>query len=278
MPVLRYTKNDEDLKFILYCLDQNATLERSTALSLDGEENLDAIIERIFGIASEESSSKRIAEFKRLRKTPAVPKSELCVLNLLSYIGIVRDLLLTGSLKNKEAIDEFTKFLIAKGVKFDPEFCMAEIRAGKIVSIEEAVGLEKLYAEHVEANREYFICSGLRGVYKKTDLAGNTYLFLLNIKKVSFKGLESEGMICCAEGDLPEALKVDATVGCRVRLTGHLDMFEDLEYGKIDMKKETFKRVFSQFKIVNHTLCFKGIGVEINGQPVKCQTESGNVR
>lgn len=278
--ILNYTKEDDDLKFLVYCADQTAIFCKSDRLSMQADssiDDLDSVIEQIFALYGEEFSQKKLNEFKRLRKSPTAPKAKLSVVNILCYINTVKALLTSGSLKNKDAIDRFTKLLVDRGVMFDPEFYMLEIRAGRITSIQDAAGMDKLYSENVRANRDYFICSGLRSVYEKEELLGNIYLFVLNIKKAKFKDLESEGMICCAEGDRVEALKVDAKEGSRIELEGHLSVFDDIEYGKVDLGKSAFRNVLSEFRIVDHHLVFKNTKVRAGGKYILTQTAEGAV-
>lgn len=266
---------DEDLKFLFYCNGQ--TFTENT--------DLDLTIQQLFTLYDEEFNIKKLAEFKRLRKVPIVPKNVFSLINTLCYINIVKDMLLTGSLKNKDSIDKYTVILQEKGIKFDPEFLLLEIRGGLITSIDNAEGLDKLYCEQVLANKEYFICSGLRDHYEKVDLLNNTYLFILNIKKAKFRTLESEGMICCTEenGKI-ETLKVDENnkellAGKRIELENHFTIFSDLLYGKVDLNKNAFKTILSDyFKVIDNHLTFKGTKVLLNGKYVVTKTVNGPVR
>lgn len=281
MPILKYTKDDEDIKFLLYSADTKTNFIESETLLLECDktyEGIDDIATQIFSLYSEEASSKKISDFKKFRKNPTAPKTEFNVLNTLCYINLLKDALITGSLKNKESIDKYTKILQEKNIKFDPDFLLLEIRSGLITSIENAEGLDKLYCEHVQANKEYFICSGLRQVYQKEELLNNTYLFLLNIKKVKFKNLESEGMICCTEGTKVEALKTENVPGVRIELENQLKIFSNLDYGKVDLSKNTFKQILSDFKIIEHHLTFRGIKVILNDKYITTETENGPVR
>lgn len=304
MNILKFTKEDEDIKFLLYCVDQTATMELSTELSLNSKANLkehpensnilsentspennlhffeglDPVVERLFGLFGEEFNSKKLVEFKKLRKTPILSKNEFSLLNTLSYINVLRETLISGSMKHKESIDKYTKVLSEKGIKFDPDFLILEIRAGLIKEIDNAEGLDKLYCEKVLTNKEYFICSGLRQHYEKEELLGNTFLFLLNIKKVKFRTLESEGMICCTEGEGVEALKTGALPGTRIELENQLTLFSDLIYGKVDISKNSFKLILSDFKVADHYLTFRGSKVLVGGKHVVCKTLNGPVR
>jgi aminoacyl tRNA synthase complex-interacting multifunctional protein 1 len=295
MPVLKYTKDDDDLKFLIYCQNQSSDMILDSTLSLDNIEGLDLIIQYLFSLYTEEFTNKAISDFKKFRKTPTIPKEDplskthnFTLLNTLCYINLLKDALLTGSLKNKDFIDKYTKVLSIQKINFDPEFLFLEIRAGLITSIENAEGLDKLYCECVESNKNYFICSGLRQHYKKEDLLKNTYLFLLNIKKVKFKTLESEGMICCTEDvnadqsedkqSTVEAIKIDTKPGDKIELENQLVIFSDLEFGKFDLTKNAFKLIFSYFKIIDHFLTFKGIKVKINGNYILTKSANGPVR
>lgn len=282
MYTLKYTKEDEDIKFLLYCINPKTEFVESDTLvleSLDQKyQTLDEIATVIFTMFSEESNSKKIADFKKFRKMPTSPKTEFTSLNTLCYINLVKDTLISGSLKNKDSIDKYTKVLQERNIKFDPDFLLLEIRSGLITSIENAEGLDKLYCEKVISNGEYFICSGLRQVYQKEDLLNNTYLFVLNIKKVKFKNLESEGMICCTEGTRIEAIRTENTPGNRIELENQLKIFSDIKYGKVDLSKNAFKQILGDFKIVDYHLTFRGIKVILNGNYIKTETENGPVR
>lgn len=292
--MFKYTKNDEDLLFLMHCYSPNTPTSKSDTLSLSIENQpeiteLDLIIEEIFKLAKEDP---KVNEFKKLRKNPTLPKNSFSVLNSLCYILSVRSMLLTGTLKNKDSIDQYTAILKQEGIKFDPEFYMLEIRAGRISEIENAEGLDKLYCEKVQANKEYFICSGLRNYYKKEELLGNVYLFLLNIKKVKFKTLESEGMICCCSNDddidkttettandrVVETLKTDSSEGSLIKLENGLDIFDEIEFGKVDLNKAAYRKILQEFRIVENHLCFKGEKVKVGGKYIKTNIKNGPVQ
>lgn len=283
--ILTHTKDDDDLKFLFYYYDRSTQFVKGDKLSYGGKDGLDSVVEQVFCLANEEFDQKKLAEFRRIRRSPAPTKATLntppsngaSVLDLLNYINVVKSALTAGSLRHREYIAEFTR-TIGNSIRFDPEFYFLDIRAGLITSVEEAEGMDKLYCEHVSAGKEYFICSGLRSVYSKEELLGNTYLFLLNIKSVRFRGLKSEGMICCTEGQSIEAIRVAKREGTKIELEGFLSLFEDIEYGKIDLTKPAYKRCLSEFKIVDHCLTFKGNKVLCGGDYVLVETENGAVR
>lgn len=277
--ILRFTRDDDDIKFLCYAAIQDAAFVKSETLSLviDNEtiEELDKIVERIFRLHGEEPTPKGISDFKKARTAPRPIKGPVSVLSLLNYINLVKNMLQAGTLKNKDYIDEFTGTL---SFPFDPDFFLLEIKPGYIESIDVVPDLDKLFCEKVAADKEYTICSGLRGYYKKEDLLHNTYLFLLNIKKTKFRGTESEGMICCTkDGENVEPIKVDKPRNTRLFLEGHLQIFEDISYGKIDLAKGKYKSALDSFKVVEHHLVFKDIRVTCGGEYIKTSVRNGPV-
>lgn len=191
---------------------------------------------------------------------------------------MVRETLVSGTLKNRAVLQDFTA-MIQKNCGFDPEFYFLEFRSGLIKSIFEAPEMDKILCEEVVSNRNYFICSGLRGVYEKSDLEGNVYLFLLNIKKAKFRNYESEGMICCAESENIEAIRIeDKDTGMRIHLENMIELFDDIDYGKIDFSKAAYKSIFSEFKIINHFLTFKGKKIVLNSKYIKTKAANSIIR
>lgn len=279
--LLNYTSADDDLKFLFYYFDRSTEFKKGSSLSYGTHAEIDSLLEQLFILAKEEATHKKIAEFKRTRKAPIAMKVDqntaVSVLSLCNYINIVKASIITGSLKHREYMENFTR-LLDPACNFDPEFFLLDIRAGFIESIEEAEGMDKLYCEKVRSNKDYFICSGLRGVCSKEELLENTFLFLLNIKKAKFKTLESEGMICCTEGEKVEPLKITKKEGTKVQMGNCIDLFEDVEYGKIDFTKLTYKTIFSKFRIIDHCLTFKGAKVVCDGEFITTETENGEVR
>lgn len=279
--ILNYTKNDDDLKFLFHYFDNSITFNKSEDLSLVDLEKItdfDQIIEKLYTIAKEEFNKKKLAEFKKCRSKPVANLKEINILNLLNYINLVKETITAGSLKNKTVIQDFT-LLIKDKCNFDPEFYYLELRSGKIENIYEAPEMDKIFCEEVLTNKKYFICSGLREYYDKNDLKNNVYLFLLNIKKAKFKNFESEGMICCAESGKVEAIHLkDIKVGERIILEDMIQLFEDIEYAKVDFSKASYKSIFSKFMIVNHHLTFKGRKVIIDGSYIKTEACDSIVR
>lgn len=281
--ILNYSDENEDLKFLFFYYNKNITLQRNSSLSLISDIQIneeDEIIKELFSLAKEDFTKKSLTDFKKFQKNPTPSFKTVTVISLINYINLLKTTLSSGSLKYKDYIAEFTS-LIKDNIPFDPEFYYFELRGGLIKNIFPAPEMDKLFCEEVCSNKDYFICSGLRSVYKEEDLINKVFLFLLNIKKVKFKQLYSEGMICCVEdteNSKVEAIELTSDKGSRVHLHGGICMFENLEYGKVDFSKTTYKSLFSNFKIIDNHLTFKGIKLTYNGEFIKTRVMNGDVR
>lgn len=275
-----YCTNDaDDLKFLCYSIDNEVELIKSDTLRLESTcgvaEDLDGIIGHIYKLHGEEPSEKAIAEFKKARASPRTIKGAPTVLTMANYINVVKKMLESGSLKDKDYIDEFTKAL---SLKFDPDFFLLEMKAGKILQIDLVEGMDKIFCEKVLSDHEYTICSGLREHYTKEELEGSTDMFIFNMKKAKFRGIESEGMICCTKSDERiEVLKVDADPGVRLQLEGQVPLFEGIRFGKIDISKARYKAALAGFAIIDHHLTFKGTKVTCAGKYITTSIKNGPV-
>ena len=82
-----------------------------------------------------------------------------------------------------------------------------EIKIGKIISVEEVEGSEKLYKLSVDfgegAPRQ--VLSGIRKFFEKDFLIGKQFSFITNLEPRKMMGLESQAMIL-ATGDESLAL------------------------------------------------------------------------
>lgn len=278
---LTYTESDDDIKFICFALNKEFKFIKGSTLMLeiDNEkfETLDSIIAKLYHMNDEKFTSSSIKEFKRYRISPsAIFPEKPTILLMLNYINLVKQMLMTGTLKNKDNIDKMAKII---NVDFDHDFHLLEIKAGRIATIESAAGMDNLFVETVVTDRESHICSGLRKNYKAEDLLNNTYLFLLNIKKVKLGTEESEGMICCgAFEESVEAIKIDAKENSKIKLENGLEIFQDIKYEKIDIKKAKYTEALKCFRIVDHYLTFKGKRVLCDGKLVKLNLAEGEVR
>lgn len=89
------------------------------------------------------------------------------------------------------------------------DFAKIEIRVGTVVEAEEIDGSEKLLKLQVDFGEETKrqILSGIKKWYKPTHLIGKQFVFVTNLEPRKMMGLESQGMIMCADGVKPVPLK-----------------------------------------------------------------------
>ncbi|MCH7541651.1 methionine--tRNA ligase subunit beta [Patescibacteria group bacterium] len=82
------------------------------------------------------------------------------------------------------------------------EFKKLDIRVGKITSAEAIPNSQKLLKINVDIGSEnQQIIAGIAVVYKPKDLIGKNFVVLTNLEPKKFMGLESQGMILCAESN-----------------------------------------------------------------------------
>ncbi|MBP9765649.1 MAG: methionine--tRNA ligase subunit beta [Candidatus Pacebacteria bacterium] len=80
-----------------------------------------------------------------------------------------------------------------------------EIKIGKIISIEEIEGSEKLYRLEVDFGEENnrIVLSGIRKFFEKDFLIGKQFTFITNLEPRKMMGFESQAMILATgEGSL----------------------------------------------------------------------------
>ena len=82
------------------------------------------------------------------------------------------------------------------------EFKKLDIRVGKIVSAESVPNSQKLLKLKIDIGSESRqIIAGIAGFYKPQELVGKNFVVLVNLEPKKLMGLESQGMILCAESD-----------------------------------------------------------------------------
>ena len=80
------------------------------------------------------------------------------------------------------------------------DFKKLDIRVGKILSVEEIVGADKLYKLQVDIGEKLpvQIVTGLVPYYNEGELQGKKIIVLVNLEPAKFKGEISQGMLLCA--------------------------------------------------------------------------------
>jgi methionyl-tRNA synthetase len=101
-----------------------------------------------------------------------------------------------------------------------------DIRTGKILSVEDLEGADKLYKLSVDLGEELgkrTIVAGIKPYYKKEDLKGKMCTIFTNLEPRKIKGIESQGMLLAAvkeDGNGKEVVKIlesDSEPGSKVR-------------------------------------------------------------
>jgi len=101
------------------------------------------------------------------------------------------------------------------------EFQKLDLRVGKIVSAEPVEGSSKLLKLKVDLGTEHRqILAGIQEFYEPKDLLGKNFTFIVNLEPRKMVGLESQGMMLCADtGGQPVCLAPigDVPAGSKIR-------------------------------------------------------------
>jgi len=80
------------------------------------------------------------------------------------------------------------------------EFLELDLRVGKVLAAEEVQGSKNLIRMDVDFGSEKRqVVAGLKQYYGAQDLVGNEYMFICNLERKKFMGLESQAMIFAAD-------------------------------------------------------------------------------
>ncbi len=80
------------------------------------------------------------------------------------------------------------------------EFKKIDMRIGKIINVEEPEGSKTIYKLTVDFGTETRTAmSGLKNYYKPEELMEKKFVFILNLERKKFLGIESECMIFAAD-------------------------------------------------------------------------------
>src|SRR3989344_8705412 len=120
----------------------------------------------------------------------------------------------------------FIKYVLLKRIMETIKFSdwqKLDLRAGKILKIEDIEGADKLYKLSVELGKELgkrTIVAGIKPYYKKEELKEKSCVIFTNLEPRKIKGIESQGMLLAgASPDESEVkiLETEAEPGSRVR-------------------------------------------------------------
>ncbi|MCL2792828.1 MAG: methionine--tRNA ligase [Spirochaetaceae bacterium] len=118
-----------------------------------------------------------------------------------------------------------------------------DLRVAKIKDIKRHPEAEKLYIEILDMGNgeERQIVSGLVPFYKEEELLGHNIIVAYNLKPAKLRGVESNGMLLCAEDDktVEVIFAPDASPGDRVVPAGYEAPKEEMKKISIDKFFET---------------------------------------
>ena len=85
-----------------------------------------------------------------------------------------------------------------ENVKFS-EWQKLDLRAGKILEVENIEGADKLYKLKIDLGKEKrTLVAGLKPYYKPEKLMGKSCIVFTNLEPKTLKGVESQGMVLAA--------------------------------------------------------------------------------
>ena len=123
--------------------------------------------------------------------------------------------------KAKESVETPKQEIVLQPEITIDDFAKIELRCGKIVSAEKVKKSKKLLCFQIDdgmGGRQ--IVSGIAQWYKPEDLVGKKVQVVANLKPVKLCGVESNGMLCCAE--MPDGsaklLFLDDSIPCGAKI------------------------------------------------------------
>ena len=115
--------------------------------------------------------------------------------------------LIPEALKSKEAEAEAAEEKEEKAIEHKPvidfdDFAKMELRVGEIIACEEVPNSKKLLKETAKLGSETrTILSGIKKWYKPEDMVGKKVMVICNLAPRKIAGIESQGMLLCAESE-----------------------------------------------------------------------------
>ncbi|MBI2543519.1 MAG: methionine--tRNA ligase [Candidatus Aenigmarchaeota archaeon] len=102
------------------------------------------------------------------------------------------------------------------------DFKKMDIRVGKIIKVEEPEGSKTMLKMTVDfGNEQRIAMAGLKNYYKPEDFIDKKFVFILNLERKKFLGIESECMILAADNEKGDVVLIrpekEIEVGSRIR-------------------------------------------------------------
>jgi len=102
------------------------------------------------------------------------------------------------------------------------EFKKLDMRIGKVIKVDEMEGSKTMLKLTVDFGDEQRVAmAGLKNYYKPEDFTGKNFIFVINLEKKKFLGIESECMILAADDETGNVVLLqpakDIEIGSKVR-------------------------------------------------------------
>ncbi len=100
------------------------------------------------------------------------------------------------------------------------DFSKVELKVAEILSVEDIEGADKLYKLEIDLGDEQRqLVAGIKSAYEKEDLVGKQIIVIVNLEPAKLRGVESQGMLLAADGEVPVILTPEQKVpnGTRIR-------------------------------------------------------------
>ena len=148
-----------------------------------------------------ESLFERLDEKEVMKKVQVIVEKQKAEAAAAAAMGDIGDAKKEGAPAGEEKKAEAPAAKGKEAVEYD-DFAKLELRVGTILECREVEKSKKLLCSKVQiGNETRQILSGLRPQYGPEDMVGKKVMVLVNLKPRKMAGLESEGMLLCAEGE-----------------------------------------------------------------------------
>lgn len=123
----------------------------------------------------------------------------------------------------KTKLEELAKKNAPKKLEVKPEitiddFAKVDVRVGEILACEKHPKADKLLVSKINIDGEVRqIVSGIASYYKPEEMVGKHVLVVVNLKPVTLRGVESNGMILCEELD-DKVVVLEAKLPCGAKI------------------------------------------------------------
>ncbi|MBR5421129.1 MAG: methionine--tRNA ligase subunit beta, partial [Lachnospiraceae bacterium] len=157
--------------------------------------------EILFARLDKEEIAKKAAEVEAKQRAEYVAHQKKAVANLLaagriSQADADRQLAALGGAAAETGGVEVE---LKEEITYD-DFAKCQFVVGEIVKCEEVPKSKKLLCSQVNVGgRTVQILSGIKAAYTPEQMVGRKVMVLLNLKPAKMAGLESQGMLLCAE-------------------------------------------------------------------------------